>query len=62
VLVAVGDAVTKGQTLVVMEAMKMELTLAAPQDGVVAAVNGAVGNMVVEGAELIVLTPNVPLP
>ena len=36
VLVQPGDAVSRGQPLVVVEAMKMELTLAAPQDGTVA--------------------------
>lgn len=35
VLVAVGDAVTRGQTLVILEAMKMEIRAAAPADGVV---------------------------
>ena len=30
-----GDAVTKGQTLLVLEAMKMEIRIHAPQDGVV---------------------------
>lgn len=38
VSVAVGDAVTKGQTLLVMESMKMETTIASPRDGVVAAI------------------------
>lgn len=33
-----GDAVTKGQVLLVMESMKMETTIAAPRDGVVEAV------------------------
>ena len=33
-----GDAVTKGQTLLVMESMKMETTIASPRDGVVAVV------------------------
>ena len=38
-----GDAVTKGQPLLVLEAMKMEHTIAAPHDGVIAeiAVEGA---------------------
>ncbi|MDB5972590.1 MAG: biotin/lipoyl-binding protein [Hydrocarboniphaga sp.] len=35
---AAGDAVTKGQTLLVMESMKMETTILAPRDGVVDAV------------------------
>ena len=39
VQVTAGDAVTKGQTLLVMESMKMETTIIAPRDGVVLAVN-----------------------
>jgi acetyl/propionyl-CoA carboxylase alpha subunit len=38
VAVKAGDAVAKGQTLLVMESMKMETTIAAPRDGVIAAV------------------------
>ena len=37
--VKAGDRVTKGQTLVVLEAMKMEQSLTAPRDGVVEAAN-----------------------
>jgi len=55
VLVSTGDSVTQGQTLVVLEAMKMELALTAPQDGVVRAVNAAPGDMVSDGAELVEL-------
>lgn len=38
VAVKAGDAVKKGQTLLVMESMKMETTIAAPRDGVIATV------------------------
>ncbi|OWK22276.1 hypothetical protein AJ88_07960 [Mesorhizobium amorphae CCBAU 01583] len=43
VRVGKGDAVTKGQPLLILEAMKMEHTIAAPHDGVIAeiAVEGA---------------------
>ncbi len=51
--VAVGDAVKKGQTLAVMEAMKMEHTIAAPTDGVVAELLYAPGDQVADGAELL---------
>jgi len=54
-LVAAGDAVRQGQPLLVVEAMKMEHTIAAPRDGTIAAVRYAVGDLVEEGAELIVL-------
>ena len=48
-----GDAVTQGQALAVMEAMKMEHTLHAPRDGVVAELLYAVGDQVAEGGELL---------
>ncbi len=51
--VKAGDAVTKGQPLAVMEAMKMEHTIAAPADGVVQELLYAPGDQVTEGAELI---------
>jgi 3-methylcrotonyl-CoA carboxylase alpha subunit len=55
VFVAVGEAVRRGQALLVIEAMKMEHTIAAPYDGTVAAVPYAVGDLVEEGVELIQL-------
>jgi 3-methylcrotonyl-CoA carboxylase alpha subunit len=52
VLVQSGDAVVKGAPLVVLEAMKMEITLTAARDGTVDVVRYVVGDMVEEGAEL----------
>ncbi len=54
--VKAGDAVTKGQPLAVMEAMKMEHTIAAPTDGVVQELLYAPGDQVTEGAELLKLS------
>ncbi|MBB1076459.1 acetyl/propionyl/methylcrotonyl-CoA carboxylase subunit alpha [Rhodoferax sp. 4810] len=54
--VQAGDTVKKGQPLAVMDAMKMEHTIAAPMDGVVAELLYAPGDQVVEGAELLKLT------
>ena len=53
--VAAGDRVAKGDTLVVMEAMKMELTLAAPRDGEIAETAVNPGEQVEEGTLLIAL-------
>ena len=51
--VKVGDTVSRGQPLLVLEAMKMEHTLTAPADGTVKSVRYAVGEQVPEGAELV---------
>ncbi|MDP3135720.1 MAG: acetyl/propionyl/methylcrotonyl-CoA carboxylase subunit alpha [Burkholderiaceae bacterium] len=51
--VKAGDRVTRGQALAVMEAMKMEHTIAAPADGVVQELLYAPGDQVTEGAELL---------
>ena len=53
--VKAGDKVKAGQPLAVMEAMKMEHTIAAPHDGTVAELLYAPGDQVTEGAELLKL-------
>jgi biotin carboxyl carrier protein len=52
VSVKAGDTVAKGQTLLVLEAMKMEHALAAPFDGVVAELSAVAGGQVSEGVVL----------
>ena len=58
--VQAGDKVTLGQALAIMEAMKMEHTIAAPADGVVAEILYAPGDQVQEGAELLRLQADPP--
>jgi len=53
VLVAAGDAVTAGQPLVVLEAMKMENEVKSPQDGVVSGIAVAAGQPVSAGEVLV---------
>ena len=55
VVVAEGDLVKAGQTLMVLEAMKMEHSIVAPGDGKVATINVAAGERVDEGTELLAL-------
>ncbi|MDA9375242.1 methylcrotonoyl-CoA carboxylase [Brucella melitensis] len=55
VSVVEGASVAKGDPLVTMEAMKMELSLTAPRDGKVASVTVAAGDQVNEGALLVEL-------
>lgn len=55
VKVAVGDVVKKGQTVVVLEAMKMENNINADRDGKVVAIQVAKGDTVADGAVLAVL-------
>ncbi|MCM1211777.1 MAG: biotin/lipoyl-binding protein [Blautia sp.] len=49
---SVGQAVKKGDAVVILEAMKMEIPVVAPQDGTVASINVAVGDPVEAGALL----------
>ena len=51
-----GQAVTQGDALILLEAMKMELTLRAPRDGTVAEVTCAAGDLVQPGRPLVTLT------
>ena len=49
---AAGTAVKKGDPVIILEAMKMEVPVVAPQDGTVASINVNVGDMVEAGALL----------
>ena len=51
----VGQAVKAGETVVILEAMKMEIPVVAPQDGTVASIDVAVGDPVEAGALLATL-------
>ena len=53
--VKAGDKVVKGQALAVMDAMKMEHTIASPTDGIVQELLYQPGDQVIEGAELLKL-------
>jgi 3-methylcrotonyl-CoA carboxylase alpha subunit len=55
ILVNIGDAVTKGTPLLILEAMKMEHQLTAPRDGTVASINCKEGEMVQPGLDLVTL-------
>jgi 3-methylcrotonyl-CoA carboxylase alpha subunit len=57
VLVAAGDGVKRGAPLIVLEAMKMEHTIAAPGDGEIRAVHFQAGDLVEEGADLLDFEP-----
>ncbi|BEG98199.1 acetyl-CoA carboxylase biotin carboxyl carrier protein [Bacteroides sedimenti] len=53
--VKVGDTVKKGQTVLILEAMKMENNIHAEKDGKVTAINVNNGDSVLEGTDLIVI-------
>ncbi len=54
----VGDMVSKGAVLVVVEAMKMEYSLTSPHDGVVVAISAQVGNSVIKDSILAEVSPS----
>lgn len=53
--VGIGDTVTSGQDVAVVEAMKMEIPVAAPASGVVKSIMVAVDEMIEEGQLLMTL-------
>ena len=55
VLVEEGQTVGKGQALMIVEAMKMEHTIAAPHGGRVAQIYYSAGEQVAEGAQLLAM-------
>ncbi len=53
--VNVGDTVKKGQTVAILEAMKMENNIPAPADGKVASIDVNVGDSILEGVSILTL-------
>lgn len=53
--VNVGDAVKKGQTIIILEAMKMENNINADRDGKIVEIKVNKGDSVLEGADLVVI-------
>ena len=51
----VGDEVKKGQTLIILEAMKMENSINADKDGKITAINVSKGESVLEGTDLVII-------
>ncbi len=51
-----GDSVQKGQTLVILEAMKMEIRISAPVDGIIKRVHVQIGQTVERGQSLVEIT------
>ena len=52
-----GAAVTRGERVAIIEAMKMEHTLTAPVDGIVSEIAGVAGTQVAEGAKIMTIEP-----
>jgi 3-methylcrotonyl-CoA carboxylase alpha subunit len=55
ILVAPGRTVTRGEPLLILDAMKMELSIRAPRDGVITAIRCAEGDLVQPGIPLLEL-------
>jgi biotin carboxyl carrier protein len=55
VLVEVGQRVSAGDELVMLESMKMEIPVLSPHDGVVTAIRTAVGDVVQDGDVMVVV-------
>ena len=53
--VNVGDEVKKGQTIIILEAMKMENSINADRDGKITAINVSKGESVLEGTDLVII-------
>ena len=53
--VNVGDTVKKGQTIIILEAMKMENNINADKDGKITAINVSKGESVLEGTDLVII-------
>lgn len=55
--VTAGERVAAGQTVAIVESMKMQMELKAPRAGLVESVHGPTGRTVTQGEELVVLRP-----
>lgn len=51
----VGDTVKKGQTIIILEAMKMENSINADRDGKIASIKVSKGESVLEGTDLVII-------
>jgi len=57
IMVKIGDQVKKGQTLLIQEAMKMQMKLRAPTEGIVRSISTTPGSQVEKGVLLVSLDP-----
>ncbi|MEJ2489299.1 MAG: acetyl-CoA carboxylase biotin carboxyl carrier protein subunit, partial [Sulfurovaceae bacterium] len=55
ILVNPGDSVQEGDKIMILEAMKMEIDIVAPQDGVVSSINVKINDTVVDGQLLVTM-------